>query len=112
MAKLQVAKVTLSYGKVVLIREMKVSDTEKAAQMVAQKASGDSNMLQILMQKALLQILLVQVDGKALTGMEKEDIDSLFKMGEYTQLLKVIGKMYGEDEKGKEPLVEFANASE
>jgi hypothetical protein len=49
-------------------------------------------------------MLLVAVDGKELTGNEKEFLKNLFSVGEYSQLIEVIGKM-GEAE-GK-PQVEL-----
>lgn len=110
--KLKVIKVTLSSGKIVYLRELKISDTETAAQMVALKANGDNNMLQVYMQKALLQLVLVAIadatgSRQALSAMQKEDLDSLLTMGEYTQLLKVISKISGGDDMGKEAVLSF-----
>ena len=101
MAKTQVIKVTLTTGKVVLLKEMKISHTETAAQQVAAKSNGDQNVLQILMQKAILQLLIWQVDGKVLTGQQIEDLDSLFSVGEYGQLCKVLGKVMGGNDVGE-----------
>ncbi len=107
MSKMSVAKVTLSTKKIVFLREMKISDTEQAAQMVASKSNNNPHVLQLLMQKALLQIVLVQIEDKRLSAIEKEDIDSLFTMAEYAQLLKVIEKMSGGDDLGKEAKIEL-----
>jgi hypothetical protein len=109
MAKINVVKVTLSTQKVVLLRVMKISDTENAAQQVAKRADGDSSLMQVMMQKALLQSLLVSIDGKALNALEREDLDSILSMGEYTQLLKVVGKLAGGDDAGKEPQIELVS---
>lgn len=112
MAKtLKLIKVTLSTGKIVFLRELKINDTEQAAQMVAKKADGDRNVLQILMQKALLQLVLnsTQEDAnsprKPVSAIDREDLDSLFNLSEYTQLLQVIGKVSGADDTGKEPTI-------
>lgn len=113
MSKLSLIKVVLSSGKVALLREMKISDSEKAAQQVSSRANGDMNVLQMLMQKALVQILLVKISKdeketpRTVTGNEKEDMDSLFTMSEYGQLLKVIGKLSGAEDMGKEPRIEM-----
>jgi hypothetical protein len=89
-------KVTLSTGKVVLLRELKISHTEQAAQQVASKANGDSTLLQLLMQKQLVKNLLISIDDKALTPQEREGIDDLFSIGEYNQLLQAIREMTGD----------------
>ena len=113
MSKLSLVKVVMSTGKVAFLTTMKIGTTEQAAQMVASKAGGDQNVLQIMMQKALLQLLLIKVgdseeaEPRTVTGNEKEDLDSLFTMVEYAQLLKVIGKLSGGDEMGKEARIEI-----
>lgn len=106
---MQVVKVTLSTKRVVLLRELKISDTESAAQEVAGRSNGDANLLSLLMQKALVKNLLVQVDGKAVSAVEREDLDSLFKLGEYNQLMQAIKMMTGGDESEKKPLLEVAS---
>ena len=111
--KLSVVKVVLSSGKTAYFREMKISHTEMAAQQVSQKAGDSSNMLQLLMQKALVQILLVAIGSdrdaqpQKLTPIQIEDMDSLFTVAEYTQVLKAIGKMTGGDDLGKEVRMEM-----
>jgi hypothetical protein len=109
---MRVVKATLSTGKVVIFREMKISHTEMAAQEVAKKADGDSNLLQVFMQKALVKALLIQVDGKDLSAMDKEDMDNLFSMAEYGQVLTVIKEMSGGDDMGKSPVFEIVNSGD
>ena len=108
MAAQQVIKVTLSTKKVVLLRPLKISDTEIAAQEVAPKAGDSNQVLQILMQKALVKNLLIQIDDKAVSAVAREDMDGLFSMGEYSQLLQVVGEMAGGKDQGK-PVVEFVH---
>ncbi len=112
MAAVICAKVVLSTGKVVVLRELKISDTEIAAQEVAPRANGDSNLLQVFMQKVLLKNILVSIDGKPLTATEREDMDSLFKMGEYSQLMKVIAEMSGGDDLLKKPRIEVVSSGD
>lgn len=100
------AKVTLGSGKIVIIREMKISHTELAAQEVAPKAAGDANVLQVLMQKALVKNLLVEINGQPVTAQDREKMDDLFSMAEYTQLLTVIKEMSGGDDMGKMSQIE------
>lgn len=106
-----VVKVTLSTKKVIFLRHLKISDTETAAEMVAQRANGDSNLMQIFMQKALLELILVAVNDLStpLNPIQRKQMDSLFSPGEYAQILKVVGKMAGADDAKKDPEVEFAD---
>lgn len=108
----QVVKVVLSTGKIVLLHMMKIGHTEQAAEMVAQRAGGDSSMMQILINKALVQLLLWKVDGKIVTPAQKEDLDSVLGVGEFGQLLKVVAKMSGADEAKKELTPEFVTSGE
>lgn len=101
-----VTKVVLSSKKEVLLREMKIKHTEQAAQAAAPRANGDSNVLGLLMQKELLKLLICQVDGKMPAASELEDMDDLFSISEYNQLLKVAAKLMGGDDMGKEPTTE------
>jgi len=106
MAKTQAAKVTLSSGKVVILRMPKISDTELAAQEVALKSNGDGNLLQFLTQKALIKNLIMKIDDKDLMPVERENFDELFNMAEYNQLIKAVGKISGGDDLGKQAQVE------
>lgn len=101
MAKMNVAKATLGTGKVVYLRMMKIGDTELAAQAASPRSNGDSNVLQILMQKELVKLLLVKVDEKELSASDKEDLDALFTVVEYGQVMQVVSAMTGGDELGK-----------
>lgn len=97
----------MSSGKTAILRELKISHTEQAAQLVASKAKGNPDILQLLMQKALVGLLLVQVNDKDLSAAEKEDMDSLFTMSEYSQILYAIKKMSGGDDEGNDPRLEM-----
>lgn len=104
----QLVKVVLSSGKTVFLRNMLISDSEKAAQKVAPQAAGDANVLQFLMQKAILQALIVKIAPNKdvapanVTGEERQNMDGLFTVQEYSQLIRVIQKMTGGDEAVKD----------
>lgn len=106
---LKAAKVTLSTGKVVILREMQIDDTEQAAAIVAPRADGDMNLLQIFMQKEILKRVLISIDDKKLSANEKEDLKSVLNMTEYGQLMKVIGEMSGGADAGKKPKMEIVS---
>jgi hypothetical protein len=97
-------KVTLGTGKVVILKQLEVGDQEKALEALGSNVSTNPILAGAKAQVELLKMLLVAVDGKELTGNEKEFLKNLFSVGEYSQLIEVIGKM-GEAE-GK-PQVEL-----
>jgi hypothetical protein len=109
MSTMNVVKATLSTGKVVLLRELKIKHTELAAQEVAPRAGGDPNVLSLLMQKALAKQLIVQVDEKKPSASELEDMDELFSFAEYGQVLQVVGQLAGADGLGK-PRIELVSS--
>lgn len=109
---MNVTKVTLSTKKVVLLREVKIAHTEMAAQEVSSKANGDSNLLMLLMQKVLVRLLIVQIDGKVPSPAELEDMDSMFTIAEYQQVLRVVQKLTGGDDAGKSPTIEIVNSGD
>lgn len=95
-------KVVLTSGKTVLLRDPKIKHTELAAQAAAPKAQGAPSLLGMMMQKELLKILLITVDGVAISNNDKEDLDGLFTLSEYAQLMKAIDEISsGGEELGK-----------
>lgn len=99
-------KATLASGKVVVMRPFTIADQESAAIRVADKAKGNTTILQMLMQKEVIKMLIVTVDGKTLSGLEKEQLDNVFTMGEYLQVMKVLEEMMGNVES---PKIEFVS---
>ena len=97
-----VSKVTLSTGKVVLLRELKIKHQELAVQAAAPRAGENNVLLNLYTQKELLKILIAQVDGQVVKPSEIEDLDSMFTMAEYGQLVRVMKELMGSDaEMGK-----------
>jgi hypothetical protein len=105
-------KVTLTSGKVVVMREMSVKLKNEcitsAANALGKDASGP--IFQARLQDEMMKTLLVSVNGKNPSGAEKEDLDQLFTMAEYTQLGKATGDIMGVDEE-KKPKIELITAS-
>lgn len=101
-----VHKVTLSTGKVVLIRDMKIKHQELAAQAVGNRHSDAQLAQGMAVQNELVKILLVSVDDKEVRS--HDNLDDLFSMGEYKQVLKAIEKIGGGDEGA--PLLEVVSS--
>lgn len=96
--QIMVNKVVLSTGKEVLLREIEIRHTELAAQAAAPRSGNNETVLGINMQKELLKLLIVQVNGGKPSGAEMENLDKLFTFIEYKQLMQVLKKMAGEDD--------------
>ena len=104
---MEVYKVTLSSGKIVHLREPKIGDIESASQVAGKGAADNNALLGIKLQKELVKLLVVQVDGKSLTMIEKEQLDKVFSFKEYQQVLKVVSTITSGDDSGNEPMIEF-----
>lgn len=105
---MEVAKFTLSSGKVIYLKEPSIGDTEKAAQVAGKKAGSDNQVyLGVLLQKEMIKILLVQVDDKKLSLSDKEQLEKLFTFKEYNQALKA-AQMVMADEGNEQLTLEFA----
>jgi len=112
MAQAQmVHKVTLSSGKVVLLKEMQMKYEEMATQIASSKAGDNLNMTAYYMQAELLKLLIAgysktkEADPKPVSANEMEDLNSLFSYQDISQLRKVVAKLLGEDS-AKEPEIE------
>lgn len=101
-----VHKVILSSKKEVLLREMKIRHQELAAKICGKKAGDNMAYLSTLMQAELLKMLVVQVDGKSVSPSEVENLDNMFSLLEYRQLISAVSKLMGGDDMG-EPQIEI-----
>jgi hypothetical protein len=96
MSEVFVHKITLSTGKVVLLRDPKIKDQELATQAASSKVKGDNAFAYgFALQKEMLKMLLVQINDKKPSAVEVEDLDGLFTYAEFMQCLKVVAKVAG-----------------
>jgi hypothetical protein len=94
MAKVEtVHKITLSSGKVVLMRDMKIKHQELAAKAVGSRHSDAPLAQGMAVQNEILRMLLVKVDGKDF--LSHETLDDHLTMGEYNQCLKAMQQISG-----------------
>lgn len=94
-------KVTLPSGRVAILREMKISDSNLAAKKLGKSQMNQAAMGMAISQE-LLKILLLKLDDKDLNHADKNDLDNLLSMTEYNCLMKVIQKISGDDDSGEE----------
>lgn len=108
--ELAVHKFTLTTGKTLVLREPEIADLEFSAQVTGTKAKDNQLHAQVLIQKELFRLLLVEVDGKKLSAIEKERLfsrgDKTFSLVEYSQGLKAVQMITGTDAEVGNPTVE------
>jgi len=104
-----VHKVTLSSGKVVLLRPMKNKYRNLAIQAVGKKAGDNQLLAGALMQDELLKMLIVQLDGKPVEPKTLEDLDSVFEYMDIQQLTAVITKLAGGEVNAGELVTEIVS---
>lgn len=104
---LNVVKITLKSGKVVLLREPKIQDIETATQIAGKEAGDNQALLSITLQKEMLRKLLVAVDGKELSKSDKLQLDKLFKVPEYLRLTNIVQKLMDDGQGNEEMALGF-----
>ena len=101
-------KLTFSGGvegdKVVVLREPQMSDVENAMKAVGNQAGENQNLFGLLLAKELVKICVISVDGKDLKGVDREQINKHFSMGQIITIgskLQEIMNSGGESEEVK-----------
>lgn len=107
--ELNCVKATLSGGKVVLLREMKIKYQNLALQAVGSKGKDNQLLAGSLMIQELIKILIIEVDGKKPSSSDLENLDKMFSYKQISQLQIVVGKLMGGDEDMGELTTEFVN---
>lgn len=110
MSDLMVHKVTLSSGKEVLLRALKIKHQRLAAEAASGQAGNNATVLGIQMLEEILKLLVLQVDGKTPEPAALEDLDNIFSYPEYQELLKVVGQLMGENGTPKMEVVSSGGA--
>lgn len=86
--------------KTVLLREMEMGYMEQAAKLAAPRAGDNAMVLSIAMQAELLKLLIIEVDGKPLTAVQKENLKTVFTYQEHAMLAKAVNKITGIGDEG------------
>ena len=99
-------QVTLSTGKVVILRHPKIVDMEDASMVAGHGIQGNNPGMGVKLNRQLISRLLLQVNGKNLTLVETEQMDALFTVPEFLQLTQAINEAMGAGAKDFQPKVE------
>ncbi len=93
--------------KKITLRTVLIKDINMATSIAATKCQ-DPKVMPLVMQQELLKIILLDIDGKPPTSVEREDLDGLFTVSEYLALME-----YTQNAMGKSQVVRttFAKSS-
>lgn len=95
---MEVYKFVLSESKTIYLREPKIDDTEKCAQIAGKKAGSENQAyMAVILQKEMLKTLLVQVNDHKLSLSDKEQLDKFFSYKEYNMASKALQMVLGDD---------------
>ena len=106
---MMVHKVTLGSGKVVMIQDMQIKHEELAAKAVAKAAGENPALMAMLMQNEIIKMLIVSIDGKQITALDREQLSKMLTYGDFVQLRKVVAKLMGGDE--ADPKIELVSST-
>jgi len=98
------SKVTLSSGKIVLLRPSKISHQTLAARTIEGKTK-DPLTYTIMLNEAMIRLLVHSVNGQAVHAKDLVNLDGVFTAREYKEINEVVAKLAGSDDP-LEPTVE------
>lgn len=93
---------TLPSGKVVQFREPTPLDMEEAITLSGEGVKDNPSAIGIKASNEMARRLLVRIDGKALSLLEKQKLEMLFNFKEYLQVTAIVGWLTSPEE-GKPP---------
>jgi hypothetical protein len=106
-----VHKVSLKSGRVVMLRDPKISDMEHATSIAGKGNFDNQALLGSKVQKEMLKLLITSIgkndengeyQGKKPSLTEIQQLDTLFTLREYNQLCSVVRKLCEADAEGNE----------
>jgi len=101
-------EMVLSTGKKVEVREPEIKDQDMAAQLVAVKSGDNAMSFAMMLQSEIIKMLIISVNGKILSGLEKDQLDQVFTYQEYGELQMGIKDILGEVKKPQINLVKIS----
>jgi rRNA pseudouridine-1189 N-methylase Emg1 (Nep1/Mra1 family) len=87
-------EIELEGGKKIAFRRMKIKDYDLATEMAGRKATNQFTFAAAV-QHELLKLLITSVDGKALTTLQREDLDQVLEIQDYNTCMEYMGEVAG-----------------
>lgn len=91
--------IILPSGRKVVLREPKIFHRNLAAQAVGNSAGDSTFAFGLAWSQEMIRLIIVSIDGNAVTLRDRAELDSYFTAKEYAYLEKV-NKMIGGEEEG------------
>lgn len=107
MAKFQV---TLSTGKIVVLSEVTIAMKNEALEMAGMKTQSQGRAFDARFQDELLRCMIHSVNNVTPSGHDKENLDKLFDLNEYSELMMGVQEVMGGTAL-KKPKVEILTSS-
>lgn len=92
------SKVTLSSGKVVLLREPQIEFQSLASQRIGGKAGDDKFTYMIMLNKEMIRLMIHSVDGKKVSQKDLLSLDEHFTLKDFNELSRVVTQLTGGDD--------------
>lgn len=89
----------LTNGKKVIVREPSIKDQDLAAELVSSRAGDNAMAFAMMLQTEIMKMLIVSVNGKTLSGVEKDQLDKVFDYAEYSEVQMGVKEILGEVKK-------------
>lgn len=109
MGEILVHKVTLSSGKVVLLKDLELSDEELASQLAAQRAGENTTSYGYALLNELAKMLILKINDKEYKGASRSMAYKELSYQEFAQLRGVVGQLMGG--KSEAPKLEITSVS-
>lgn len=90
-----VHKVTLSTGKVVLIKDLELADEELASQLASQKSGDNTTGYGYALINELCKLLILKINDKEYKGIAKASAYKDLSYAEFGQIRSVISQLMG-----------------
>lgn len=91
-------QITLSSGKVVLLREPRIEFQALAAQSIGGKAGEDKYLWCILLNKEMVRLMIHSIDGEKVSAKDTLNLDNLLSYKEFAQVNSIVTKLTGGDD--------------
>lgn len=107
---MQVLDFELSTGKMVTMKFPRIKHFNTANDVAIHKSPAGKSPSGFAVQMELVKLLVMEVNGKAVSSVERENLDDIFDLGEYTEISEELGTMLGKSGKAKVTVRTISNS--